>query len=1064
MFSRVGLLFHYISLIFLITLFFNVELYPLNPSKKISQYIHRTWLIEDGLPQNIVNAVSQRKNGFLLLGTYEGFVIYDGQRFQIFDKYNTSSIKKNAILSILEDSKENVWIGTDDGLTLFRNGEFSYFGLDDGLYNKRISSIIEDNDNTIWIGTENGLHYFKDGKFYYIYENKKLKNPKINNLYIDRNENLLICTEKGLYKFKDKFISCYCEEKFLMDKNITSICENINGNLWVGTKNHGLYVLDGKKVTAFNKDNQFVSNRINSLYRDKHNTIWIGTIGSGICRYNRGKFDNFDMSNGLKNNNITSIIEDSEGSLWFGTYGGGLNQFIDSQFTHITVDDGLSNNLVRSVLLDHQNNLWVGTYGGGLCRIQKQKITCYQTKDGLAHNTVLSLFEDHKNRIWIGTYGGGLNIYRDGNFKTFSTKDGLAHNVVRAIYEDSFHNIWIGTWGGGINKYVDGTFITYKQTDDISANKVIAITEDKNGDLWFGTYGGGLLKYDTEKFVQYKKEDGLADNFIFSLYYDNDDVLWIGGVGNGLTKFENEKFSSYSVKDGLHNDLAFGIIEDNNKNLWMSCNKGIFTVNKNDVTEFDKGNVEKLTSRSYGLSDGMKTMQCFGPGFKTGAALKNIYNKVETLFFATTKGVCFINPENQSLQKKLPPVQIEFIEVNGEKIDFHNQNIFDRDNNNFFFKFTTCSFLYPKALAFRFKIEGFDDGWTEIDQSRRFAVYTNLNYGDYTFKVSVRNNDGQWLDPPVNYSFTIKPDFFETAWFDGLIGFTALFILIGLFRIRLVQVRRRERKLEELVSKQTVEIQKQAEELKKHAVNVESEKIRTEKLLLNILPKEIAKELQTRGVVEPVEYRMVSVLFTDFKGFTMIAEKMSPKELVEELDKCFDYFDTLMDRYNLEKLKTIGDSYMCAGGIPIENSTHPIDCILCATEIQSFMVQMKRIKEELGIPYWELRLGIHSGPLVAGIIGKERFTYDIWGDTVNVASRMETSGIVNRVNVSSSTYEIAKDFFTFEYRGKVDAKHKGMVDMYLVTGIRPELSVDGEGKVPNEKFKSLYEKLKNEKN
>lgn len=236
---------------------------------------------------------------------------------------------------------------------------------------------------------------------------------------------------------------------------------------------------------------------------------------------------------------------------------------------------------------------------------------------------------------------------------------------------------------------------------------------------------------------------------------------------------------------------------------------------------------------------------------------------------------------------------------------------------------------------------------------------------------------------------------------------------------------------------------------------IEEEKEKSEKLLLNILPKEIALELKESGTSEPVLFENVSVLFTDFKGFTKIAESMKPNELVKELDACFVQFDKITERYNLEKLKTIGDSYMCAGGIPRSNQTHAIDTVLAALEIQSFMNMMKELKEMQGFPYWELRLGIHSGSLVAGVIGEKKFAYDVWGDTVNTASRMESSGTPGKVNISGSTYELVKNYFECEYRGKVNAKNKGEIEMYYVNGLLPEYCIE-DNKTPNDYFKEIY--------
>jgi class 3 adenylate cyclase len=266
-------------------------------------------------------------------------------------------------------------------------------------------------------------------------------------------------------------------------------------------------------------------------------------------------------------------------------------------------------------------------------------------------------------------------------------------------------------------------------------------------------------------------------------------------------------------------------------------------------------------------------------------------------------------------------------------------------------------------------------------------------------------------------------------------------------------------KISDFQQKMINETSEKLEEEKRRALRAqmeaEEERRKAEKLLLNILPKDVADELKLKGVAEPVLYESVSVMFTDFKGFTKVSEILSPKALVEELDKCFTYFDSLMDRHRLEKLKTIGDSYMCAGGIPRKNSTHAIDCILAAMEIQSFMEMMKQIKESQGLPYWELRLGIHTGSLVTGVIGEKKFAYDVWGDTVNTASRMESSGTPGLINISDTTYEIVKDYFDCEYRGKIKVKNKADIDMYFVKKIKEEFSMNGEGKIPNKSLNNV---------
>lgn len=213
---------------------------------------------------------------------------------------------------------------------------------------------------------------------------------------------------------------------------------------------------------------------------------------------------------------------------------------------------------------------------------------------------------------------------------------------------------------------------------------------------------------------------------------------------------------------------------------------------------------------------------------------------------------------------------------------------------------------------------------------------------------------------------------------------------------------------------------------------IAKEKHRSEELLLNILPEEVAEELKAKGSADAKLIDEVTVLFTDFKGFTALSEKMSPKELVQDLHECFTAFDHIIQKYGLEKIKTIGDSYMAAGGLPTPTTTHAQDVVHAALEIRKYMETTKEARIKDNLPYFEIRIGVHTGPVVAGIVGVKKFAYDIWGDTVNIASRMESSGVAGKVNISGSTYQLIKDNFKCEYRGKIEAKSKGMVDMYFV--------------------------------
>ena len=244
-------------------------------------------------------------------------------------------------------------------------------------------------------------------------------------------------------------------------------------------------------------------------------------------------------------------------------------------------------------------------------------------------------------------------------------------------------------------------------------------------------------------------------------------------------------------------------------------------------------------------------------------------------------------------------------------------------------------------------------------------------------------------------------------------------------------------------------------EIQRVRKQVDEERSRSEALLLDILPKSIATELREKGKVEPRYFPDATLLFTDFQGFTKHAATMEPGRLVGTLDQFFTAFDEIVGRLGVEKLKTIGDAYMCAAGVPQSSRSHAADCCLVALEMRGYVARMNRERIKLRLPPWPMRIGIHSGPVMAGVVGRRKFTYDVWGDAVNVAQRMEQAGEVGRINVSEATAERVKALFEFEPHGAIETKSGARIAMQTLLRIRPELSADADGVVPNDRFRAL---------
>jgi len=259
-------------------------------------------------------------------------------------------------------------------------------------------------------------------------------------------------------------------------------------------------------------------------------------------------------------------------------------------------------------------------------------------------------------------------------------------------------------------------------------------------------------------------------------------------------------------------------------------------------------------------------------------------------------------------------------------------------------------------------------------------------------------------------------------------------------------------KLIEGITDQAEDLARQSSELEKKNTQLEIEKTKTDDLLQNILPFEIAEQLKNKGQVKAKKYRLVTIMFTDFKDFTKISSELEPEVIIKELGVYFKKFDEITENHFIEKIKTIGDAYMCVGGLPLRNKSNPIDIVLAAMEIQRFMRDYNALRKAKGHTVWELRLGVHTGEVVAGVIGTKKFAYDIWGDAVNTASRLETAGEPGKINISGETYEYVKDYFICTYRGKIPAKNKGEIDMYFVEGLKSKYREDNDPIKPNEKF------------
>jgi ligand-binding sensor domain-containing protein/two-component sensor histidine kinase len=806
------------SLFLLLCWSFATQVSALDSAQDISLYIHEVWRTENGLPQNKVRALLQTQNGYIWIATEEGLARFDGIRFTVFDKQNTSAIKSNSIQSLFEDRQGYLWIGTDKGLARWKDQQFNAYTTREGLSNDNIQSLCESQEGDLWVGTMSGLNRMRgqqitayttkqgladnsirsiyqdqagriwvssatglsrfDGSTFTTYTtNQELPASNIGAIYQTRNGDLWFGTSDGLLQFRNERFTLFTTQNGLSNNKVWSLHEDREGALWIGTDN-GLNRFREGKITVLTTQEGAADHTIWSIFEDRQGSLWLGTPG-GLIRFQGGHFASYTTTEGLSNNVVLAILEDREGNLWVGTEAGGLNLFKDRKFFTYTTREGLSNDMAWTIREGLDGSLWIGTQGG-LTRLQGGKAKTYTTTDGLASSTVRALCEDREGSLWIGT-PAGLTQFKDGRFTTYRVEDGLSNDAIWAIHEDREGSLWVGTLGG-LTQLKQGNFTVYTTNDGLSDDSVLAIQSDSQGGLWIGTRNGGLNLFKDGKFTAYTLENGLSDNDVRAIYEDKTGTIWAGTRRGGLNRLRDGKITSYTTKDGLFDDCVFQILEDESGNLWMSCTKGIFQASLKELNDFADGRILSVASVAYGMRDGMLSRECNGG---QPAGWKSRDGK---LWFPTIKGVAVIDPQSIKLNQEPTPVVIEQVIADDKSLDLGKPIDLSAGLGRIEFHYAGLSFVAPEKIRFKYKLEGYDKDWIDAG-SNRVANYTGIPPGHYQFQVLACNNDGLWNEASGSFAFYLKPHVYQTYWFYLLLAVVCLGIGLALYRLRIGQVK-----------------------------------------------------------------------------------------------------------------------------------------------------------------------------------------------------------------------------------------------------------------------------------
>ena len=462
--------------------------------------------------------------------------------------------------------------------------------------------------------------------------------------------------------------------------------------------------------------------------------------------------------------------------------------------------------------------MWIGT-STGLWRLKDGKATPYLTNKGPANNYVYSMFRDREGNVWVGTNEGGLNKFTGHAVKTYRKADGLADDFIPDVYQDRAGDIWAGTFSGGVSRLHNGRFTNYTTKEGMGSNRVWAIHEDHQGNLWFGTDAGLSLFHNgtfTNFNLQESSQETLGMGGVMMIYEDSKDhVFWIGTYGAGLKRFKDGKFTTVGIKQGLFDDTIWSILEDDLGNFWMSSNVGIFKVKKTELVDVVEGKLKQVHSQAYGVADGMMSSECNG-----GSQYSGWKTKQGKLLFACLKSVVIVDPNHLPLNPLPPPVVIETVKINQQEKMAASARV-PVGTGEVEFHYSALSYFAPEKVAFKCKLEGYEQDWS-TPHTRGFIRYTNLNPGNYTFRVKAANNDGIWNEAGASFSFYLEPRFYQTRWFYSVCGLVLVLSPIGIYLLRIRQIRKKEHELTVLVGRRTSELQA-AKEIAEAATRAKSD-------------------------------------------------------------------------------------------------------------------------------------------------------------------------------------------------------------------------------------------------
>lgn len=754
----------------------------LDPTKPTQDYIRKTFAVEDGLGNNVVNAILQSRDGFLWIGTNTGLVRFNGRDFTPVDLRRTNS-GAQLIQVLAEGPDGSLWVGTDWGVVRIPDVEhYDPSRSAPELY--RIGAMEDESverleftrDGVLLAGTSRGLFRLSGTSFKCILAGvnvQEIKKGSNGRLFIVANYEFLewshdrIVKRSGLTPALAPEFGATAHET--VSDALHSVMQDRTGAMWFCT-HWGLMRQDGDITYHYLPYRGDDVRRDIATYEDGQGTVWV-VRDSGIYRADRHSL--VPLLTGVT---PRSILADRDGNLWIGTNGDGLIRFRDRPVHMFTTSDGLPAHVTMAVLERHDGSIWAGSNCGGLSRFDGRRFTTYNEKNGLHNSCVWALAEDANDDLWIGTWGGGAFRFKGGRFEQLSRPQGLRSDIVRSIAAAPDGSLWFAT-DEALTCMRNGHLRNYTTADGLSSNNILAVYVDRRGGTLAAT-SAGIDQLNGDRFVPLTSAQQLLNLHYASFWDTKAGQLYAFWERNGIGRIEGKRLTNVDI--GTNLDLL-GMTEFRGQELWFSSENGIFRFPASSGLLSSQDQRDLMDYTKFGRADGLNSTEC------SIGSPNMVIDREGRLWVATVQGLAMIDLPKVPHQRRLPAIFIEEVTIDDRAQQLPQRITLRPGKHHLEIKFDAIALTSPEKIRFQYRLDGVEKAWRDAGSSRT-AVYTTVPIGAHSFHIRACNRDGVWDYQGIAYPIVQQPSLYETRWFR-LAAFAVLIALAaGIYRVRVEQI------------------------------------------------------------------------------------------------------------------------------------------------------------------------------------------------------------------------------------------------------------------------------------